>query len=927
MPAVDQILLQTKLHRPRLPKDLVTRWRLVEWLNQDIDRQMILVCSPAGFGKTTLVSSWLKQMAADPAKAAAALPAAWLSLDENDSDLNLFLRYFIAALRTIFGQACEETLALLLARQPAPQAVLSTTFINELEKLPGEAVLVLDDYQAIRGAEVHKLLGELMHHWPRPLHLVLISRLSPPLPLSSLRAKGMISEIRTRDLRFTPEETATYLSQSRFAQLSLNALPLLEERFEGWPAGLKLASLSMRSEASRETVISALSRENANITEYLVDEVLTHQFPAIHTFLLKTSILDRFSASLCEAVIGEIDPGWNAGACLEWIERSELFLIPLDDRREWYRYHHLFQESLQQRLSAEMIPEHVNEMHLRASVWFEEHGLIDEALHHALAAGNIDLASSQIGAGLRDALNREDRPTLERWLRLLPEDMIQRNPDLLMVRAWILEWTWRLDQQAQVLEQVEKLLDSEASVSLPAEDLQILRGQILTFKAQQAYFGNRTTLAIDLCRQSLALLPSSWTFARGGAMFFLGLSMQASGQALEAERLLLAEYGSYDDKTNPYIMLLLRSLGFIYLNTGQLEQVSRIAQVQLERSIHNKITIMKNWADWFLGVVHYQRYELQAAAQYFTQIVENRFTAQISIYRDAVAGLALIHQIQGERAEAWQMLESLSQFDLEQSGSEDNRTRALRARLLLLQGDLEGAGNWADTFPDLPPDVTSIWLEEPQVIRTRALIARGAEADLHSALRILATLDEITERTHNTRYKIEILALRALALNAVAQRAAGEISAASAAALSVLEQALDLARLGGFIRVFVDLGQPMQTMLRQLAGHNHPAEMVQRILAAFPKEDVKPVGSESPAGLSRHPASGNATLLEPLTPRELEVLSLLTGPVSIKEIAQQLHISYPTAKRHTINIYGKLGVHRRWDAVAKAEELNILPLH
>jgi len=927
MSAVDQIILQTKLHRPRLPKDLITRWRLVEWLEHDIDRQMILVCSPAGFGKTTLVSNWLKQMAADTAKATAALPAAWLSLDENDSDPNNFLRYFITALRTIFSQACEETLALLLARRPAPQAVLYTTFINELERLPGEAILVLDDYHTLRGVEVHKLLGELMRHWPRPLHLVLISRISPPLPLSNLRAKGMISEIRTRDLRFTPEETANYLSQSKFPHLSQNVLPLLEERFEGWPAGLKLASLSMRSEASQEAVISALSRENANITDYLVDEVLTHQFPAIHTFLLKTSILDRFCASLCEAVIGEIDPGWDAGACLEWIERSELFLIPLDDRREWYRYHHLFQELLQQRASAEMAHDQVNNLHRRASAWFEEHGLLDEALHHALAAGDLDLASRQMGAGLRDALNREDRPTLERWLRLLPEEMIQRNPDLLMVRAWILEWTWRLDQQAQVLDQVEKLLDSEAGVSLPMVDLQILRGQILAFKAQQAYFSNQTTLAIDLCRQSLALLPPSWTFARGGAMFFLGLSMQASGQALEAEQLLLAEYGSNDDKTNPYIMLLLRSLGFIYLNTGQLEQASRIAQVQLEGSIHNNIAIMKNWADWFLGVVHYQRYELQAAAQYFTQIVENRFTAQISIYRDAVAGLALIHQIQGESAEAWQMLESLSQFDLEQSGSEDNRTRSLRARLMLLQGDLEGAGNWADTYPELPPDVALLWLEEPQVTRVRALIARGADADLHSALQILDTLDEIAERTHNTRYKIEILALRALALDAVAQRSVGDTSAASAAALSVLEQALDLARLGGFIRVFVDLSQPMQEMLRQLAGHNHPVEMVQRILAAFPEEDVKSVGSESPVGSNHHPAPGNATLAEPLTPRELEVLSLLRGPASIKEIAQQLHISHSTAKRHTINLYGKLGVNRRWDAVAKAEELSILPLH
>ena len=344
-----QILLQTKLHRPRLPHNSGRTSRLLEVLNHGIDHPLTLVCAPAGFGKTTLVSTWLERIAADQPAAAASLPAAWLSLDENDSDLNLFLRYFIAALRTIFKDACEKTLALLQARQQPPDAVLYATLSNELAQLPGEAILVLDDYHTIRGMEVHNLLIELARHWPRPLHLVLISRIDPPLPLTSLRAKGMLHEIRTQNLRFTSEETAAYLSQAQLALRSQTDLHLLEERFEGWPAGLHLAALSLRSASSQESVLSALSSENPNITGYLVDEVLAHQVPAIQTFLLKTSILDRFCASLCEAVIGEIDPAWNARACLDWIERSDLFITPLDDRREWYRYHHLFQELLQQR--------------------------------------------------------------------------------------------------------------------------------------------------------------------------------------------------------------------------------------------------------------------------------------------------------------------------------------------------------------------------------------------------------------------------------------------------------------------------------------------------------------------------------------------------------------------------------------------------
>ena len=443
-----------------------------------------------------------------------------------------------------------------------------------------------------------------------------------------------------------------------------------------------------------------------------------------------------------------------------------------------------------------------------------------------------------------------------------------------------------------------------------AADLQILRGQILLFRAQQAYFSNQTVRAIGLCRQALALLPPSWKFLRGAAMLYLGMSLQASGQALEAEQMLLTEYASCDDKNDIYALVILESLGLIYINTGQLEQARQIAQVLCDRATRRRLVIMKNWGCHYLGLVCYQRNELRAAAHHFNQIVEDRYAAQITTYRDAVAGLAIINQIQGKSAEAWQMVESISQFDLEQSGSEDERTRSLRARLMILQGDLESAGRWADTFTGPPPDQTLLWLEEPQVTRARVLVARGANADLQLAHQILDTLEDIAERIHNTRYQIELLALRALALDAQ-----GKTGPANAA----LKRALDLARPGKFIRIFADLGNPMQKMLRRLPQQDHGAEMIDPILAAFPDVDQHPHSSASGRSL------GIMTLAEPLTPRELEVLALLREPSSIQEIALQLNITYATAKRHTINIYGKLGVNRRRDAVAKAEELSILP--
>jgi LuxR family transcriptional regulator, maltose regulon positive regulatory protein len=276
----------------------------------------------------------------------------------------------------------------------------------------------------------------------------------------------------------------------------------------------------------------------------------------------------------------------------------------------------------------------------------------------------------------------------------------------------------------------------------------------------------------------------------------------------------------------------------------------------------------------------------------------------------------LIYQIKGEGSEAWQMLESIVQFDLEQSGSEDNRTRSLRAKLMLLQGDIQGACRWVDTFIDLPPDQPLLWLEEPQVTRARIMLARGTNTDLRSAMQILDCLDEIAERTNNIRYKIEILALRALVLDAQ-----GNTREANA----VLNQAINMARLGGFIRVFVDLGKPMEAILLRLSGKDYLAETIHRILAAFPEADKELVSNEDSIQLVQNTTSGNIALPEPLTPRELEVLNLLRGPMSIKEIALNLNISYETVRRHTANIYGKLGVNQRWNAVARAEELNILP--
>ena len=627
MPDQDPILLQTKLNRPRLLTGLLQRNSLLDMLNKNIENPLILVCAPAGFGKTTLIGTWLEKMSASDHKNSSSLPSTWLSLDENDSDLYLFLKYFIAAIRVIIKDACEETLSLLSSPQKIPYEVLFSTFSNDLENIPREFILVLDDYHTIHSKEVHDLFNSLVLHWPQPLHLVLITRISPSLSLTYLRGKGLICEIRSRDLRFTRDETASYLRSTIPSSIHQDSLNLLDARFEGWPAGLHLATLSLKEGVNQEAILETLSREDKNITGFLLDQVLSQQDPAVQQLLIMTSILDRFCIPLCEAVVLGTHPEIDVRSCLEMVSSSELFLIALDYENEWYRYHHLFQEFLQQKLASEMGSNAALQLHRQASIWLGENGYIEEALQHALAAGDINLAARQMSASLSEVLNREDRPTLERWQRLLPENVIQSQPEFLMIRAWAYQNEWRLDLLMQTLQKVDQLLGSEAGSKLSETDRDILIGQVLVLKSQWAYFTNDNVQAIEYTKKAFQLLPPEWEFARGGALYYLGMAMQANGQVADAERMLLDQYETSEDKTNAFAMLLLQVLGFNYLKNGQLDRVRQVADLMLRQQKGSKLAVNPSLAAMFRGIANYEQNNLEDAFRDFTLIAENRYTA------------------------------------------------------------------------------------------------------------------------------------------------------------------------------------------------------------------------------------------------------------------------------------------------------------
>lgn len=919
-------LLQTKLQRPQVPRHFVQRPRLSARLDQGAQGPLTLVCAGAGYGKTTLVSAWIESLAAEnqPRRK----PAAWVSLDERDSDLGLFLHYFIAGLRTMFVDACPATFSLLRATRQPPFTVLSATLINEIADLPQDFILVLDDYHWITGTAVPELFGEFERHWPQSMHLVLISRHTPTLSLAPWRAKGQLTEIRGRDLRFTPDETATYLAQTLRTPLSQPAIELLERRTEGWIAGLQLASLTLRDAEDAERLVTGLLDGDAGFAEYLAADVLAQQPPAIVSFLLQTAILDPFCVALCEAVIASDDPDWSAHRCVEWVERRNLFVSSLDSHKEWYGYHQMFRSMLLQHAMAELGSGRIAELQRRAAAWFAQHGLADEAIRHALAAGDRELAAGFIAQGLADVLNREDRPTLDRWLGYFSDEFVQNRLDLLIVRGFSLFLSWQVGPLARLLHHAAALLEQQSSSAAAGTEPGTLRGCLAVLSAFVAYLDNDVDATIAHSRAALALLPETWLFARSGGVLFQAFAMQINGQWQEAVRLTIESYAGLGDRANVYALRHLQGLSLVYYRqAGDLEQVVQTGRRLAKEAESSGLSLLHSWGDLLVGLAHYQRNELAAARQCFARVLDFRYTANIGALRDAMQRLALIHEITGEQDEAWAMVQLLSQLDLDQMGQEGDETRALRARLWLMRRELESAVRWADDFAAPVPDLAWPWHDPPHLIKARILLARGTAADVKSALDILVELGAVAERSHNVRLLIEVLALRTLALDA-----AGQADDARAALLA----AVDLARPGGFLRAFLDLDAPMQKALRQLAMQKELRTLatVRRILAEFGGQpawpapggqDAAPPMQDSTTGPAAVRLASRQPLTEPLSPRELEILMLLRDPISAKEIARKLCISYQTVKRHTSNIYGKLGVGKRWEAVTQAEALGILP--
>jgi LuxR family maltose regulon positive regulatory protein len=910
-------LIRTKLYRPRLTGGLVARPRLVERLEQRRDRPLTLVVAPAGYGKTTLVSNWL---------ATCECPSAWLSLDEDDNDLALFLGYLSAAIRTMFPDGLEETRILLQAASLPPRDVLARSLINELDQIEPSFILVLDDYHTVQNMDIHQVLAELLRHPPRPLHLVLVSRSDPPLPVTQLRARGQATEIRTQALRFTEAETATFL-RSVGMQADERTVRALVERVEGWVTGMRLAVLSARHRGSEDLAQAYFESSISYITNYLVAEVLEGQQPAIQDYLLRTSVLERFCAPLCEAVCWGTSQGVSspeaqtareAGDCelsgqayLDWLEASDLFVVPLDDRHEWYRYHHLFQQLLRNQLQRRCEPDEIAAIHLRASAWYARHDLIDEALNHALSAGD-DLGAAQLVERYgRVRLNEDQWHVVEKWMAKLPAAIILQRPQLLILRAWVFFYQFALGAVPPLLEALETILGDDA-IS------EALRGEVYFFWGHHWYWLGESVRSLDLLNHALEQIPVAYHSARAEAELFWGLASQMSGQKAEAvERLNRTAYG---EPPPPPVrqMRLLGSLVFIHLLSGDLAKAAQAALQMQSIATESNIAYYRGWTSYLQGYIHYCWNELGQAAHHFAQAVEDRFVLHTRAAIDSLAGLALTYQAMQRPEEASATLDLLLEFAQQtRDPSYMAIAHSCQARLSLLQADMASAVRWLQTA-DLAADagIMFYWLEVPRVTRCRVLIAEGSAASLQEAEENLQYLARVKEARHNTRQLIDILLLQTMVHHKQGQ---------TDRALTALRRTVTLGHPGGWIHPFVESGPTMAFLLDQLSSRGVASDYVGQILAAFPrpvKEKERPEASSVAASAAAHGPS--ALLVDPLTNRELEVLELMAQRLTNKEIAAQLVVSVGTVKNHAYKINQKLNVRGRRQAVAKATSLGIL---
>ena len=919
----EHVLLVTKLALPPTRSDLVARPRLMNHLHLGLHLPLTLIAAPAGFGKTTLVQTWLED---------APVSAAWVSLERSDDDLIRFWSYVFTALERVHPGSGQHALALLQGGPPQqlpPLEPILTVWINGLADLPYEVVLALDDYHLITASVIHRSVTYLIDHLPPHLHLVLTTRADPPLPLARLRARGHLTEIRAVDLQFTTEETIAFLTRTLGLQLSSEEIAVLEARTEGWIAGLQLAGLAMLGRRDIPAFLNAFTGSQRYIIDYLMEEVLARQPEPVQTFLLHTSILERLQGSLCEAVMGGAGGEVSGQAMLEQVEQAHLFLTPLDEERSWYRYHPLFAEALRHRLQRGQ-PDLVSQLHRRASRWYEQQNLTREAVHHALAGADFEQAARLTEQNAEQLVKHGELATLRFWLEALPAELVQSRVELGLWHGWLLAQNGQFDAAERLLQALEHRLRTSPikpplavlgrAVQPPQLDepqrLIEFVGRVAATRAFITFRRGDIPHTIQLALGALEHLPES-QMSRGLVAWYLGIAYLWNGD-LAAGAAALTEASRISQAAgNRYVACMaIYELAQSQARQGHLHQADQSYQRGLD------VGTAQGGPQAATGPTYVGRGDLlrewnhleEAASSLHEGIAQCEQTGNTPILLQGCVTLARVKQAQGDAAGADTLLQQIAHRLRTSHLAPLNAVQftAWHARLALAQGDLALAGRWVQERQVRMEDELSPPREIESQTLARVLIAQQRPDE---ALLLVERLLALAEREGRMGNALEYLVLQALA-----QAACGE----ETEALETLARALSLAEPEGYFRLFADEGLPMVRLLVQMRARRGGGQTGSFGYREKLLEGLRSAADEAvpPPGIV--PGPGVSPLAEPLSERELAVLRLIVAGCSNQEIADRLVLALSTVKWYINVIYGKLQVESRTKAIARARELHLV---
>jgi LuxR family maltose regulon positive regulatory protein len=843
------------------------------------------VAAPAGFGKTTLLSAWAQQQDA---------PIGWLSLDDNDNDLTRFLRYLHAAVVS----------ALPAVGVPPPGGAVSSfepilvPLLNALADIPTPVVLVLDDYHVISEPAVHEALTFLADNAPPTLHLVIASRVDPPFPLPRWRARQQLVELRAEDLRFTLPETTAFLETTLDLTLERQDLVALDARAEGWIAALHLIALSLRGQDDVSAFIEALSGSHRYILDYLIEEVLQQQSPPVRRFLLHTSILERLNAALCDAVLADDD--LSAQQTLIQLERANLFLVPLDDKRQWYRYHHLFGDFLRARLSI-AAPDLTPTLHRRAARWYADAGLTDDAVHHALAGKDNSLAAELIAEAYPATLQRGEVATLKRWVEALPEAVRRGNPALMLAHAWVRVVTLDVEEMDACITELQHVVETHSNIA-PAQRA-ALRGEVFTIRSSRAFALGDRDATIAYAEKALAHLPEEHGVVRSVVAHTLGTAHDSMGEMKAAAKAYAQSIQEGRRSGNHFIAFSgTINLGQLHRLHGRWNEAEALYRDALAWAEEHEAPPLAGLAHAGLGLIYWDRWYLPKARHHLElglDLSQHTGSHTLEVLASGALACLLLHQGEQEAAQRW--LETSTALSGRLDYAESARfTQLLESQCHIARHDREALQRWLAQWE--PAERLSVDLQalDDQVVAH----VRLKLGDVRPALDALVPLREQVEAAGWTQRLVEVRVLEAQAHEALGERPQ---------ALSCLERALRLAQPEQFARPFAQAGQALAPLLQQIASANPAAEQ-----RAFIESILDALGAPIEA------VSAASPLIEPLTEREMDVLRFLPTELTTAEIADRLVISYHTVRTHLKHIYGKLDAHSRHEAVTRAQVLDLL---